>query len=68
MALKTTTLPREFILDGRKLADPNPAMSIDEVRTHYTGIYPALNNSSCEEQLTERARTITFTTAIGHKG
>ena len=68
MALKTTTLPREFILDGRKLADPNPAMSIDEVRTHYTGIYPALNNSSYEEQLTERARTITFTTSIGQKG
>jgi len=68
MALKTTTLPREFILDGRKLADPNNAMSIDEVRTHYTGIYPALNNSSYEEQLTERTRTITFTTSIGHKG
>jgi PRTRC genetic system protein C len=68
MALKTTTLPREFILDGRKLADPNSAMSIDEVRAHYTGIYPALNNSSYEEQLTERARTITFTTSIGHKG
>ena len=68
MALTTTTLPREFILDGRKLADPNPAMSVDEVRMHYTGIYPALNNSSYEEQLTERARTITFTTSIGHKG
>jgi PRTRC genetic system protein C len=45
-----------------------PALSIEEVRTHYTGIYPALNNSSYEEQLTDRARTITFTTSIGHKG
>ena len=68
MALKTITLPREFILDGRKLADPNPALSIEEVKAHYSGIYPALNNASYEEQLTDRAQTITFTTSIGHKG
>ena len=68
MALKTVTLPREFILDGRKLADPDPAISIEEVRIHYSGIYPALNNSSYEEQLTDRARLISFTTSIGHKG
>ncbi len=68
MALTTTAMPREFILDGRKLADPNPAFSIEEVRTHYTGIYPALNNSSYEEQLTDKARRITFSTSIGHKG
>ncbi len=68
MALTTTSLPRDFILDGRKLADPNPALSIEEVRAHYTGIYPALNNSSYEEQLTDRTRMVTFTTSIGHKG
>ena len=68
MALKTVTLLREFVLDGRKLADPNPALSIEEVRAHYTGIYPALNNAAFEEQLTDRAQTITFTTSIGHKG
>ena len=68
MALKTVALPREFILDGRKLADPNPALSIDEVRTHYSGIYPPLNNSSYEEQLTDKARTITFSTSVWHKG
>ncbi len=68
MALTTSPLPREFILDGRKLADPNPALSIEEVRTYYSGIYPALNNASYEEQLSDRARTITFTTSVGHKG
>lgn len=68
MALMTVSMPREFILDGRKLADPDPALSIEEVRTHYTGIYPALNNSSYEEQLTDTARRITFSTSVGHKG
>lgn len=68
MALTTTSLPREFSLDGRKLADPNPALSIEEVRAHYTGFYPALNNSSFEEELTARSRVIRFTTSVGHKG
>ena len=68
MALKTMTLPREFILDGRKLADPNPSLSIEDVRAHYTGIYPALNNASYEEKLTDKAQTITFTASVGHKG
>lgn len=68
MALKTITLPREFVLEGRRLADPNPSLSIDDVRLHYTGIYPALNNASYEETISDRAHTITFTTAIGHKG
>ncbi len=68
MALTTSALPRDFIVDGRKLADPNPALSIEEVRTYYAGIYPALNNASYEEQLSDRARTITFTTSVGHKG
>jgi len=68
MALMTVSMPREFILDGRKLADPDPALSIEEVRTHYSGIYPALNNSSYEEQLTDTKRSITFSTSIGHKG
>lgn len=68
MALTTLALPREFSLDGRKLADPNPALSIEEVRAHYTGIFPALNNASYEEQLTDTAFAIRFVTSVGHKG
>ena len=52
MALKTVALPRTFYSSGRKLADPNPALSIEEVRAHYAGIYPELNNSSFEEEIT----------------
>jgi PRTRC genetic system protein C len=35
MALKTVALPRTFYSSGRKLTDPNPALSIEEVRAHY---------------------------------
>ena len=50
MALKIRTLQRDFFLDGRRIVDPNPALSIDEVRAHYAGTYPALNNASYEEE------------------
>ncbi len=68
MALKTTQLQREFTLDGRKLADPNPELSVEDVRAYYTGTYPSLNNASYQEEVTGTAVKITFTTAIGSKG
>ena len=68
MALKTKTLQREFFLDGRRIADPNPALTIDDVRAHYAGTYPALNNASYEEETTETAVKVTFKTSIGTKG
>ena len=68
MALKTIALPRTFYSSGRKLADPNPALSIEEVRTHYAGIYPELNNASFEVEVTGTEHKVTFSGAVGHKG
>jgi PRTRC genetic system protein C len=68
MPLKTRTLEREFIYDGRRLADPNPQLDIEDVRGHYAGTYPALNNASYEQEVTGNAIKVTFTTAIGRKG
>ena len=68
MPLTTKTLPREFTLDGSKLADPDPKLTIDEVRNFYSGTYPALNNASYTEATEgDRVRVI-FKTSIGHKG
>jgi PRTRC genetic system protein C len=30
--LKTSTLPREFVFNGSRIPDPDPQMSIDQVR------------------------------------
>lgn len=68
MALVTKTLRREFFLNGRRLADPNPAFSIDEVRDHYIREYPELNNASYREETTGESYRITFTAAAGTKG
>ena len=68
MPLKRSQVQRKFSFDGRSLADPDPNLSIDEVRQHYAGAYPALNNASYEEEVTDSGVTIKFTTAVGSKG
>jgi PRTRC genetic system protein C len=68
MALKRSSLQRKFTFDGRPLADPDPNLSIDQVRQFYATEYPALNNASYEEEVTDTAVVIKFTTAVGSKG
>jgi len=39
MALEDSRTPENLLQFGPKAADPNPALSIEEVRAHYAGIY-----------------------------
>ena len=38
--LKTSSLPREFVFNGSRIPDPDPRMSIDQVRDLLTPSYP----------------------------
>jgi PRTRC genetic system protein C len=40
--LKTSTLPREFVFSGARIPDPDPHMSIDQVRDLLTPSYPEI--------------------------
>ena len=40
--LKTSSLPREFVFNGSRIPDPDPRMSIDQVRDLLTPSYPKL--------------------------
>jgi PRTRC genetic system protein C len=42
MALTVSTMSRCFHFLGVRLPDPNPAMSVDEVKAFYTAQYPEL--------------------------
>ena len=68
MAVKTTTLRRNFYLNGRRIADPNPDLSIDGVRQFYVDTYPELNNASFTEEVTPTEHKVVFSAAVGHKG
>jgi hypothetical protein len=40
--LKTSSLPREFVFNGSRIPDPDPQMSIDEIRDLLTLRTPKL--------------------------
>jgi PRTRC genetic system protein C len=40
--LKTSSLPREFVFNGSRIPDPNPHMSIDQVRDLLSLLTPKL--------------------------
>jgi PRTRC genetic system protein C len=68
MAIKIGSLPRNFYLNGHRIADPNPNLSIEEVRAFHTGTYPELNNSTFTEETTSTEHKVVFSSSVGHKG
>lgn len=67
--LKTTLLPREFVYNGAKLADPNPEMTVEQVRDLFTAAYPEIATASVAgPEDAGKCLRYTFTRAIGSKG
>lgn len=72
MALLVENLEREFRYHGMTLPDPNPRMSVDEVRQMHSAQYPELTNA---KPMVDRKETpngyrevISFTVPVGTKG
>ena len=43
--MRVDRLEREFSFNGTRLGDPNPAMTVDEVKRHYQTAYPEIVNA-----------------------
>ena len=68
-SLKTAPLPREFSYAGVRIPDPNPAMTIDQVRDLMAATYPEIATAAVTgPEDTGSALRYTFTNAIGTKG
>jgi PRTRC genetic system protein C len=69
MALSVAKMTRVFQFNGIRLPDPNPAMSVDEVKALYAAQYPELATASVNgpEAAGDKMR-YTFERAIGSKG
>jgi PRTRC genetic system protein C len=67
--LKTGSLPREFVFNGSRIPDPDPKMSIDQVRDLLTPSYPEIATATLTgpEDTGTRLR-YSFSRAIGSKG
>jgi PRTRC genetic system protein C len=66
--IKTQLLAREFYFHGIRLPDPNPDMTVDQVRDVFTPTYPEIATASLvgPEDHGDVVR-FTFSRAIGSK-
>jgi PRTRC genetic system protein C len=69
MALTIAKMTRVFQFNGIRLPDPNPGMSVDEVKALYAAQYPELATAVVNgpEAAGDKMR-YTFDRAIGSKG
>lgn len=69
MAIKIVPMSRVFVFNGAKLPDPNPNMSVEDVRAFYAAQYPELATAALNgpEAVADKMR-YTFERAIGSKG
>lgn len=67
--MKIESLTREFKYNGVKLADPNPAFTITQVRDFFATVYPEIISADIEgpEQIGAKA-IYSFRRAVGTKG
>src|SRR5258705_12189015 len=67
--LKTTTLPREFVFNGSRIPDPDPQMSIDQVRDLLTPCYPEIATATMTPpEDTGKSLRDSFSRAISSQG
>lgn len=67
--LKVQSLTRVFTYNGTQLPDPNPDLSVEEVRDMYVATYPELATAAVEGPSPVNDKMeYTFTRAVGVKG
>jgi PRTRC genetic system protein C len=62
-------MPRVFVYDGREFPDPDPSLSVEDVRKQLGDFFPELTNAETrEERRGEDEMRYTFARRIGTKG
>ena len=60
---------RKFVYNGKVYEDPDPSLSVDEVRAYLADFYEELTNAEAEEKtLSDGTVEVTFRRRIGAKG
>jgi PRTRC genetic system protein C len=67
--LSASAIRREFVLNGSIIPDPNPSLSMDQVRDILAAAYPEIATAALSgPEATDTALRYTFSRAIGSKG
>jgi len=61
-------MARVFVYDGREFPDPDPSMSVDEVRQSMTSFFPELANAETKQSKRDEDDIIEFQKRVGTKG
>ncbi len=61
-------MARVFVYDGRQIPDPDPKLSVDDVRKRLADFFPELVNSDVQERKEGEDTVYTFTRRLGTKG
>ena len=61
-------MARIFVYDGREIDDPNPEMSVEEVREYLSHFYPELNNATTNDRSKDGDQIYEFRRRVGVKG
>ncbi len=61
-------MARLFVYDGRQFPDPDPQVSVDEVRRQLSVFFPELTNADVREERRGEDTLYTFSKRIGTKG
>ena len=61
-------MARVFVYDGREFPDPDPNMSVDEVRQSMTNFFPELANATTNESKRGDDDIFEFQKRVGTKG
>lgn len=61
-------MARVFVYDGREFPDPDPKMSIEEVRQSMTNFFPELANADTNQSKRDENDIIEFKRRVGSKG
>ena len=61
-------MPRKFIYDGREFPDPDPKLSVDEVRQTLAHLLPELSNAETRTSKRGNDDVYEFKKRVGVKG
>lgn len=61
-------MARVFVYDGREFPDPDPGMSVDEVRQSMVNFFPELSNAETKTSKQGEDEVHTFQKRVGTKG
>ena len=61
-------MARVFVYDGREFPDPDPQMSVDEVRQSMTNFFPELANADTKQSKRGEDDISEFKRRVGTKG